>query len=442
MYHPDITIKRGAHLLRRARGYWDVARQDLNVADPAQFKEALVRLVEVSEGNLESLRTRAEKLIARVRQLPQEEFRRAALTEPLLREYAANMRAPYQAMTEYLLETQETLSFGKLLTDRRYQYCMNAEEHFMPGAGEGLNTDRVLRFAIKTYDLCGRKLYTVAPSLSWQMRNIHLRKMPQELLHAPFPCFYLVCPTEDPFRIYNNDTGWHTVEGLYIMEDTETKPRSWRMLLTAGPNENSVHPEDDALYHYYILLKPGMTLEECIEVSIEHASKSQEISREVDGEPIYSTDLSGEQLEAFQKSKQSLIEAFKYAVNVILYTTHPDAEQEVFNSNPEFQALYKRALKAKGKKRKDLFARASSAKGDDRILLGRSVTVSREEREATETSGRKGSKHRVRTFVAAHWQHYWTGPRDGERERKYLLKKAHWKGDEHAPVSSPTHKVK
>jgi hypothetical protein len=91
-----------------------------------------------------------------------------------------------------------------------------------------------------------------------------------------------------------------------------------------------------------------------------------------------------------------------------------------------------------------LFQRAEKVRGEPRLLLGGSVTVSREERDAATTpkTRGKGSKHKVRTYVQAHWQHYRVKHDDGEYGRKYILKKAYWKGAKDLPVSDKIHQIK
>ena len=135
-------------------------------------------------------------------------------------------------------------------------------------------------------------------------------------------------------------------------------------------------------------------------------------------------------------------DVIKFSVNIALYSTHPTADCEALHQSPEFQKLYKKAHKAKGARRKNLFKDFNKAKQSGVIVLGGNVNVSRTEREVlTEQSLRKGTgkKHRVRTLVASHWQHYWKGARDStKRVRTYMRKEAYWKGPELAPITHKT----
>lgn len=441
-YHPTRILEHTAAVNPRVQQMWDEIRGDAELRDISSFKDAFADLLDKTMPYKEVAEQRAVDEFFKER-LKGIDKRKSIYTNPDIVLYALWMKAPFQIIADFLIEQLEDYHYSALITDPRYQLMCQIENTLhSPQHYEALNTDRVLRHAIKTYCLCGKKLYIVSPGLATQMRYMELRNMPEEFLHAPYPAFYLTCPQEHPFKIYNNETGLHFVEGMYIMEDTSTTPRAWRMILTAGPNENSVHIADDSIYHYLILLAPGKTLEECITYSMEEACKSGGLTRLSEKAEIKSQQLEGSVLEIFEKSRSELIAAFKYAVNVVLYATHPDAEQEIFNSSPEFRALYKRASKATGKKRKDLFARARSVKGESHILLGKSVVISREEKDALTAPKRKGTKHSVRTYVAAHWQHYWTGPQEGERKRVYMLKKAYWKGASTLPVSTSSRVVK
>lgn len=441
-YHPNRILENIAMVNPRVQLMWDKIRGDKELRDISEFKDAFSDLLEETMPYRERAEQKAVEEIHKER-LKGINERKTVYTNVEVVLYALWMKAPFQVITDFLIEQLDTYHYAPLITDPRYQIMTQVENTLLsPQHYEALNTDRVLRHAIKTYCMCGKKLYTVSSGLATQMRYMQLRNMPEEFLRAPYPAFYLTCPQEDPFKIYNNETGMHSVEGMYVMEDTSTQPRAWRIILTAGPNEQSVHISDDSLYHYLILLTPGKTLEECIDHSLSEAVKVGGLKRLSEKAEIKSEVLEGDTLDIFEKSKSELIAAFKYAVNVVLYATHPDAEQEIFNSSPEFQALYKRASKAKGKKRQKLFARAREVKGDDYILLGKSVVISREEKDALTAPKRKGTKHAVRTYVAAHWQHYWTGPRGGERKRVYTLKKAYWKGASTLPVSTSSRVVK
>ncbi len=430
-YHPDKTVKLFAEMMKVARETWD------DIASKGQDEdfETTFKIVEWK------LKPRIDEIMKKVGPLIKTMSRAEALNHKELIECTTWMQAAYWAGMDVILREVGFDNYSRLLTDRRYQFVVNSECALHNKSSLELNTIRVLRYMVSTYQHFGKKLFTVSPGLSFTLQHTELRKMPAELLTLPYPCIYLVMPS-DTYNIYNNETGVHFVEGAYIVEDKTIVPRSWKIMLTGLANENSVHEEDDALYHYNIILEDGKSLEECIEATVKIATEGLTTRGVIDGCDIVSGDLAKDELDIFNKTKDHLIKVFKYAACVCLYATHPDAEVDAFNASPEYKSLYNRALKAKGDKRKKLFSRASKAKGESRILLGGSVTVSREDRAAAVTPRRKGSTHKVRTYVQGHWQHYRVKHDTGEYGRKYILKKAYWKGAKDLPVTEKRHHVK
>jgi hypothetical protein len=434
-YHPQKTQRVLSGLDKEYKKIWDDLRKGSLLESWDEFVAVLKEFKDVIVPIRNEVGFRATIVQAQLKSQFPHDYEHRFMKTAIANEFCFRASCPYQVVGNFLIE-QIGVSYDTLISDLRFRHLVNVEEEDIDMSGEQMSTHRILRHALKTYTMCGNKTYVVSPGLSLQMRHIGLKNMPEEFLQAPYPTLYLTLPTDDPFMIYNKETGWHAAEGMYIVADEATTPRCWRMILAAGPNVNSISKDDDALFHYYIVLQKGKTLEECIEFTIENDVKPFAISRKINNTVILNPAFEGDQKQIFEQSKDCLIAAFRYAVNIMLYVTHPDCEQEVFNSSPEFQALYKRTHKAKGKKRKALFTRMRDCQGEDLILLGKSVVISREERTALTEPRRKGSKHRVRTYVAAHWQHYWKGPLDSERERVYTLKQAYWKGEENLPMTT------
>lgn len=431
-YHPDKISKSVSRVMDVARETW----RDIK----AKGKEEDFR---TTFGIFEwKIKPKVSASMAKAVGLFKELSKAECLGNDELLDCTTWMQAPYWVGMEAVLADVGYENYGKLLIDRRYQQMVGKECEMHGKNSLELNTPRVLRYMVSSYEHFGKKLFTVSPGLSFTLQHTELRKMPAELLTLPYPCIYLVMP-KDTFHIYNHETGIHAVEGAYITEDRSVTPRSWKIMLTGLANENSIHQADDALYHYNFILEDGMSLEECITTTVKFATEGLAVRGTIDGCDVVSGDLPQEELDAFIQIKDQLIKVFKYAACVCLYATHPDAEIDAFNSSPEYQSLYKRALKAKGDKRKKLFARANDVKGESRLLLGGSVTVSREDRAAAVAPRRGGgTKHKVRTYVQAHWQHYRVKHDDGEYGRKYILKKAYWKGAKDLPTTEKTHHVK
>ncbi len=430
-YHPDKIKKSVAKVMEVARETW---KKIASQGEDEEFKTTF----KIFQWKLKPY---LEESMNRVGPLFESLSKTECLDNSEILECTTWMQAPYWVGMEVLLKEWGYDNYGKLLTDDRYQFLVGEECNFHNKNMLELNTTRVLRYMVSTYDYFGKKLFTVSPGLAFTLQHTELRKMPSDLLTLPYPCIYLVMP-KDTFQIYNHETGTHSVEGAYIVEDRTVNPRAWKIMLTGLANENSVHHSDDALYHYQMMLEEGKSLEECIEDTVKMATEGLTIRGRINGKEILTGDLPDDELAVFNNSKDQLIRVFKYAACVCLYATHPDAEIDAFNASPEYKSLYNRALKAKGDKRKKLFARASKAKGESRILLGGSVTVSREDRAAAVAPRRRGTTHKVRTYVQGHWQHYRVKHDTGEYGRKYILKRAYWKGAKDLPVTEKRHHVK
>ena len=433
-YHPDRISKVTERVLTKARKQWDALTHS-KTPNNFLFSFSIFEM---------QIKHKVEKDMQRVGFLFDTLSKSACLENKEVMDCTTWMQAPYWIAMNVILEDLGYASYSKLLTDSRYQHTVERECAYHKKDYTDLNTTRVMRYMLSAYQHYGKKVYTVSPGLSFTLQHTELRKMPAELLTLPYPCIYLVMPP-NTFSIYNHETGTHYVEGAYIVDDYSVEPRSWKLMLTGVANENSVSAEDDALYHYNIVLENGKSLEECIAETVKLATKGLAVRGVVGDKQIVTGDLPDKELKVFNSLKGQLIDVFKYAACVCLYATHPDAETEPFNSSPEYQALYRRALKAKGEKRKKLFKRAAALKGEPRLLLGGSVTVSRENREAAiagKQGTSQGSKHKVRTYVQSHWQHYRVRLEDGEYGRKYILKKAYWKGAKDLPVSNKVHRIK
>jgi len=450
-YHPDKSLARSGGEYEKLRAWWDEARGALDVDVPKNFSIAMNNYLQRVQPYLDELRVEQASFLAKHAEKDLDEIY-DLLGPTKLHQAMQVLLAVFQVVSDYLIETYEHPSYALLAVDKRYHALCDYEytkfKESLDWSSEHCNTEFIVRHAMKVYKMCGEKMYFVSPGLEWELRNTELRKMPEEFLRLPYPSIYIVLPTKEPFKVFNDQTGWHDVEGIYLVEDEYTKPRVWRVILTGKPNENSKHKFDDALYHWTIYFHPGSTVEECIDFSTKVGmSQIEEAKREVVGpdgsicEVLNRVDPASEVAKIFKMMREPLLESFRYVMNVVLYASHPDAEVHGFNSNPEYDKLRQRAMKApKGKKRARLFERSRSLRGKDRLLLGGSVVVNRKEAEAakSEGSGVKG-KQKVRTYVAGHWQHYWVG--EGRTKRIYKRKRPFWRGPEDAPVTQKTHKL-
>ena len=258
------------------------------------------------------------------------------------------------------------------------------------------------------YHKHGGHFYSISPDLAWKLYNTDLRKMPMELVRSPYASIYIALPVE--FDIQFNG---ETVCGLFIEQIPMQDGSDFCFSLQMSNMDLKF-----TTVEMWIDLTKGITIDECID--------------KIDDRVL--------DKENAPKDTVELKKMFRFAVNVVLYATHPDAEAVcINNTNPDFAALYKKAKAAKGQRKRKLLNDIDSTKCKPTILLGGSVVVSREEKEACASSGLPGAKLTSRCYVAAHWRHVWSGPMDGERKCTYQLISSFWRGPMDGLVSNKTH---
>jgi len=366
-----------------------------------------------------------------------------AVSNILLKTVTA-VHSAYITLWDYYADTCGEVSFTKWREDPVFLAICERENEQLEELGvlvgdvseainDALMTDRVIRYAQVCYRHWGRKLYTISDDLAWQLNNTELRKFPSDLFQLPYPALYLSIPVRLGFKVYNEADGWCEVAGVYLTEDVSPEGnRLIRVLVTSV--DLGMHNGGTSVYFWNIHLRIGSPLEEDLEYSIETAYQQTRASGHE------SVGCATDRLATFEMMLPHLLSLFRFIVNVILYATHPSADKAVvFSDNPNFQALYKKADEAIGARRKQLFSELNAIKTSPRILLGGSIKVSRQERADVEAFYAKRGKQCVRTYVAQHWQHIWSGPMDGERKRTYQLIKSYWRGPEDAPITTKVH---
>jgi hypothetical protein len=354
--------------------------------------------------------------------------------------------AQFTVVCRWLISTYKLYSYSRFAVHPAVRALKKIEGEWY--GEKHVASEYVLRHAVALYEECREPVYDVAPGLSRELLATTVKNMPEEFLTPPYPAMYLVCPRSPAFRLWHEADGLHDVEGVYVVEDSEIEPRSLRFLIVGLPNEKAVDGDDDAYYYWSMYLRPGTTLDECLKFSLDVGVGRQKLTRRlpgVDTEIISGVNVPESISMLLKKNLECVNGVFRYALNAMLYATHPDAEIRQFNTSAEYRALRRRALKVKGKKRRALLARALSEKGKDRKLLGESVVVSRglpADCRQEPGSGKEGSPLTVRTYVQSHWQVYWVGPRNGPRERRYRHKRAYWRGPKDGAIGTTTHFMK
>ncbi len=449
-YHPDKCLMRSGAEYTWARAAWLKQAAFYDVKRLDGFKKAFVDYLDEAYARMDVHNAAGDKHRDRLIRMKDKGAQLNAMINTPLYTAVQLRLCIYQVISDYLVEQYDPPSYSRLVTDNRFKGLMlleNADSSSGLSSDENHATEVILRHALKTYQMGGEKMYFVSQALEQELRNTNVKGLPVELFHLPYPTVYLRCPEHKPFMIYNGETGWHNVEGMYLVEDEDVVPRTLRIVLTGLRNDNSIHEEDDALYHWSLYLEEGSTIDECIQKSFAvgegTTTQVRVLPQAEDEEPqvIESTAMpvGSDGHNIFMQVQPELLKAFKYALNVILYATHPDSEVVGFNSSTMYENLRGRAMKAQGTKRKKLFKRANDCKGHDRVMLGGTLVIDRGS-EGEGTEGRSaGAKHTVRTYVGGHWQHFWVGK--GRTKQVYKRVRPYWKGPKDGHLSKKAHKV-
>lgn len=455
LIHPEKReqfVKEHTHKLR---AIWLKVVDGRMLEDPQEFQKALLEYIDAVSEYIAPYDADAPDA-----SLPFDKFSAKLRKSPLWHRVVVTLEYPY-VVIDWLADQIGVPSFPLLGIDPRTEIvraaiAVDPLDGKLMGAfmsEEARMTEMVVRHACHFFKKYGRKSYRVSPGLQWMLENTELRRYPADDLRLPFPVIYLSLPPK--YRVYNEVTGWHLTDGVYVVEDNNTIPRCWRLIITAKTNDKSLDEFDDAIYHWLIHLPEGQTVEASLQESIDvvykqHAAGEYERTLVLrDGthkefkSAVPATLVDDSRLKIFEEMQATMLPLFRYVMNVILYSTLPDADAVFSDASPEYAALRRRAAHEKNeRKRKELNARANAIGPHPRIILGGSIVVSRETKEAQEAGVGDGTrKQKVRSLVSGHWHHFWTGPRK-EQDKRNLVKKwvqPYWRGPEAAPLTEKEH---
>lgn len=273
----------------------------------------------------------------------------------------------------------------------------------MAGSPEDLSTTIQMYFQQGGFTLAGSKIYEVGQGLALELLDTELRGIQTDALRLPFETIYLQCPEHTGLKVFNVESDWHDLLGMYISEDFgptwgngDKSERYWRFMLCGVPkpfkNRDGMWQDNDALLHWTIALPEGATLDEAIE----------RCEREMSGQ---------NESEGFKGFIPRWREVFRFAMNAVLYATMPDADVEEQIRDPEARALFARKLKLpKGKRRGKLTDRLKPLDTSRGFVLGRSIKVDRTALEAAKDPTGVKRKLHVQFRRAGHFRDQPYGP--------------------------------
>jgi hypothetical protein len=293
------------------------------------------------------------------------------------------------------------------------------------------------------YERAGKRTYDVHPELATRLRETELRGLMATDLRLPYEAIYVMVPKAAGLKVWNDETGWHDVDGMYVVEEhhlqayeqlgepTGEYRRGWRILVCGEPKGTAevfgAAIPDDAISYFSIHLKDGWTLDQCLEdarASIDEAVRLQRVTWDL-------------------KNQIDWVGHFRWVMNVVLYCTWEEPGEH-WEENTEARRLWERIQKLnKGPKQHELRQRLSKLTRQPRLRLGYTTKVQRGIEARTPAGLHRmfepgGSG--VRTRVAGHWKRQAHGP--ARAERKLIWVAPYWRHpDGEVREQEPVHTV-
>lgn len=211
------------------------------------------------------------------------------------------------------------------------------------------------------FERAGSHLYETSQGLTQRLFHTQIDELMCDDIHLPHRALHLMVPESVPFSVYNDETGWHPLLGISLVEDANDPPigdhrcRSWRVMIF-GASKNNV-AWDDAITYFSIPLPAGRTLNSVL------ADESTRTRKGL---------LTEESRLSFDRDWKTFT---NWALNAVLYTMWPGAESRRYYGNPEAERLLERIAKHPKGSGKYLRAKMefNSCNPMRRTLLGESI---------------------------------------------------------------------
>jgi len=263
-------------------------------------------------------------------------------------------------------------------------------------------------------------VYSVSPRLARLLQQTDLKGVDCNLVRAPHHVMFVEIPTSSGLQVFNRDTGWHPVEGAYVVETdrvfdpevfkTRKEPPLPRLeagetfreirVQVIGKSKNTRNVWDDACFNFRIPMDEG-TIEDAINREMGLVSH-----------------LWGRH---HKEARQVVHGLFNFVVNVLLYCTSIDVDI-VTRLNPDWEVVNNRMRKAKSdKKRKRLQRELGKIDRQETQVIGSRLVVGKpplDQESRDRTPQGTGQKLRTPHRVAGHWKGVWVGSEDAERAKE------------------------
>lgn len=322
-------------------------------------------------------------------------------------------------------------------------------------------TTAEVAYQLLSHERAGKRVYEVTSGLAEKLKHTELRGLRTDDVRLPHPNIYITVPENVGFKVYNLQTGWHDLVGVYITEDKEARKeptgmkvevkqkarcittednlkfkdrpvvREWCMMFVGAPAKDAngnVIKGDDALFYFRLYLPEEQTIDDAVnEVIVRYSSQVSQAKETYE-------EIAGAMDDTWPA-------VFNWCLNVIIYATYSEPGEEMFG-NPEARKLWDRIRAAPegSRTRKNLTDKASGIDPRTRIVLGKHILIDRSRPEPESDSKRPGKPLTVRTRVTGHWRKQAFGKQRSERRMQWI--EPFWRGPELGTETNKRHVLK
>jgi len=282
-----------------------------------------------------------------------------------------------------------------------------------------------------TFEKSGKKAYTISDGLAKQLRDTELRGLRTEDIRLPYESLYIEIPKSLDFKIWNGVTGWHSAEGVYVVDDIQDDgTHAWRFMFIGYSNDPN-DLLDDATIYFSVHFTENETLDQVIEETVKKFAKLEEGHNK--SNPLVGLGPMGD----------LWLNLFRWVLNVVMYATWPDADILPLMENREARLLWERVQKTKGPKREKLKQRLKGLDPQRRLHLGRDVVYIDRKRaqQNADTEGKgTGKPSTIVQRVSGHWKRQHYGAKSVLVKQIFIM--PYWKGGDGSPIREATHYLK
>lgn len=299
---------------------------------------------------------------------------------------------------------------------------------------------RAVMHAMACWERQGQQAYVVGPQVGAALASTDLTGIRSDCIgDMAADCVYVALRDSD-VKIFGGSTGWHRLSGMYLMRtlrciDKKIRP-ALSLVLWGAPNERASGPLDDAVFWFSLPVDDGKHDLEQIYGDGPVFPSVEECEADVFGwEELTLSSAAGP--EDRKMIAEYLRQAFRLAMNLIVYLASQDADVELDRTTEE------RRVELETKR--DRCRKPGKLKRFERQIAALPQHVVRyvgakleHELGATTPGGASGGTRAAprRHVVRPHWRSYWVGSGDERRKvRRWIAPFVRGSGDPERTVT-------